>query len=321
MTGGTKSLPNEQDAARIVQKVLNENVLSVNRFPTGACHFVYDVVTEKGRNVVARISWPQNKHFLVGAMYWYSFLKPKGVPLPSIISHDTEAVHSAFPSMVLERLPGEDLGAVYPQLSRLQKKVLADEITRIQDITDSLPLGKGFGFVECYESDSFHRTWTDFLYSLLERSRSRIQAVGMMDVRQVDRVAKKLDNYGSYFAQITPRCFLDDITTRNVIVDDGKLSGVVDVDFVCFGDKLLTTALTQMSLINMRADLDYIDYWCEAANVTEQQREVLVFYSALFCVDFMGELGQQFNKDRPESINRESVRWLNGTLDKLLSLT
>src|SRR6266550_7403195 len=169
MTGEIKSLPNEQDAARIVQQVLNENVLSVNRFPTGACHFVYDVVTEKGRNVVARISWPQNKHFLVGAMYWYSLLKPKGLPLPTIISHDTEAVHSAFPSMVLERLPGEDLGPVYSQLSMDEKKVLADKITRIQDVTGSLPLGEGFGFVEGYESDCFHRTWTDFLYSLLER--------------------------------------------------------------------------------------------------------------------------------------------------------
>ena len=142
-----------------------------------------------------------------------------------------------------------------------------------------------------------------------------------MDVRQVDRVAKKLDNYRSYFDRITPICFLDDITTRNVIVHDGKLSGIVDVDFVCFGDNLLTTALTQMSLINMRADLDYIDYWCEAANVTDQQREVLVFYTALFCVDFMGELGQKFNKDHPESINRERVRRLNDALDELLSLT
>ncbi len=321
MTGEIKSLPNEQDAARIVQQVLNENVLSINRFPTGACHFVYDVVTEKGRNVVARISWPQNRHFLAGAVYWYGFLKPKGLPLPTIISHDLEAVLSPFPSMVLERLAGEDLGVVYPQLSRDQKKVLADEITRVQDVTGSLPLGKGFGFVEGYESNSFHRTWTDFLFSLLERSRSRIQAVGIMDVRQVDRVAKKLDNYSSYFAQIAPRCFLDDITTRNVIVDEGKLSGIVDVDFVCFGDKLLATALTQMSLINMRADLDYIDYWCEAASVTEQQREVLVFYTALFCVDFMGELGQRFNKDRPESINTERVGWLNDALDKMLDTT
>jgi aminoglycoside phosphotransferase (APT) family kinase protein len=321
MTDETKRLPNEEDAAHIVRRVLNEPVLTVNRFPTGACHFVYDVVTESGRNVVARISWPENRHFLAGAIYWYGWLKPKGLPLATIVSHDIEAKLSPFPYMILERLAGKDLGAVYQQLSRAQKKTLANEIVRLQKLAGSLPLGRGFGFVKSYKSASFHSTWIDVLHSLLNRSRSRIQAAGIMDVRQVDRAAKKLENYTSYFAQIAPRCFLDDVTTRNVIVHDGKLSGIVDVDFVCFGDNLLCTALTQMSLINSRADLNYIDYWCEAADVTEQQREVLVFYTALFCVDFMGELGQQFNKDHPESINRERVLELNDALDKLLSLT
>lgn len=318
MTGVTNSVPNEEDASQIVQKVLDEPVLSVSRFPTGACHFVYDVVTEGGRNVVARIARPENKHYLAGAIYWYDVLKPKGLPLPTIIHHDLESAFSPFPYLILERLAGEDLGIVYPCLSVVEKKSLASEIIRLQETTGSLPLGRGFGFVHSYTSDSFHPTWIDFLYSLLERSRRRIQTVGIMDARNVDRVAKKLDKYRGYFSQIAPRCFLDDITTRNVIIHNGKLSGIVDIDLVCFGDNLLTTALTQMSLINMRADLDYIDYWCEAAEVTEQQREVLVFYTALFCVDFMGEIGQQFNRERPEPINREGAGRLNNSLDQLL---
>jgi aminoglycoside phosphotransferase (APT) family kinase protein len=319
MAGVTNSLPNEAVASRIVQKVLDEPVLSVSRFPAGACHFVYDVVTESGRNVVARIARPENRHYLAGAIYWYNFLKPKGLPLPTIIHHDLEAAVSPFPYLILERLPGDDLGMVYPRLSIVDKKALAREITRLQATIGSLPLGGGFGFVDSYDSDSFHPTWVDVLYGLLERSRRRIQSVGIMDVRNVGRVATKSDQYASYFSQIAPRCFLDDLTTRNVIIHDGRLSGIVDVDFVCFGDSLLTTALTQMSLINMQADLDYIDYLCEAAAVTEQQREVLVFYTALFCVDFMGELGHKFNKERFEPVDNESIRWLNHSLDELLS--
>jgi len=33
-------------------------------------------------------------------------------------------------------------------------------------------------------------------------------------------------------------CFLDDLTTKNVIVQDGVLQGVVDFDHVCYGDPL-----------------------------------------------------------------------------------
>ncbi len=317
MTNRAGNLPSDEDAARIVEAVLHEPALNVRRFLTGACHFVYDVITESGRNVVARIAWPENRHLLAGALYWHRVLKPKGIPLPAIIGYDVEA--APFPYLILERLAGDDLGAVYQQLSVPEKKVLAGEITRLQEVTASLPPGRGFGFVESYESEAFHPAWIDVLYGLLERSRRRIKAGGIMDVRPVERVAKKLEKYESYFAQVAPRCFLDDLTTRNVIVHEGRLSGIVDVDFVCFGDSLLTTALTQMALINMRADLDYISYWCAAARVTARQREVLTCYTALFCVDFMSELGQQFNKERPEPLDREKAGRLNDALDELLN--
>ncbi|MGH9855589.1 MAG: phosphotransferase family protein, partial [Blastocatellia bacterium] len=224
MKDKTDLLPTEEDAARIVQRVLEESVINVNRFVTGACHFVYDVITESGRNVVARIARPENRHFLAGAVYWYKFLKPKGLPLPTIISYDLDATVFPFPYMVLERIAGEDLGIVYSQLSGAEKKALANEIARVQNIAGSLPLGRGFGYVDSYESESFHRTWTDVLYGSLKKSLMRIEAVGIMDVRHVDRVAKKLDNYQSYFSQVSPRLFLDDTTTRNVIVHQGKLS-------------------------------------------------------------------------------------------------
>ncbi len=318
MKDETNILPGEEDATKIVQRALKESVISVKRFTTGACHFVYDVISQSGRDVVARIAWPKNRHFLAGAVYWNQRLKSKGVPLPAIINYDLDATVFPFPYMLLERLAGDDLGAVYPQLSGAEKRVLANEIARVQNIAGSLPPGKGFGYVDSYESDSFYPTWTNVLYGSLERSRARIEAVGVIDVRQVERVTRKLDGYQSYFSQVLPRLFLDDTTTRNVIVHNGKLSGIVDVDCVCFGDGLLPIALTRMALINMQADLDYINYWCEAVKVTEQQKEVLDLYTALFCVDFMSEIGQRFNKNRPEPIDRETIQRLTDTLEELL---
>ncbi|HEV2708369.1 MAG TPA: aminoglycoside phosphotransferase family protein [Pyrinomonadaceae bacterium] len=312
-------LPDKQLAADIVQKSMGESVLAVDRFSTGGCHFVYDVTTESQHSFVVRIARPSNKEFLVGATYWHRLLKPRGVPLPSILYSDIEAVTSPFPYMIIERLPGEDLGTVYPQLSRDEKRALAVEMSHIQEIAGTLPPGKGYGFVSSYESDSFLKTWTDVLLSSLARSRRRIQAIGAVDSRHVDRVAEKIARHEGYFSQVKPRCFLDDTTTRNVIVDDGKLSGIVDVDFVCFGDYLFPIALTRMSLLNTGFDLDYIDFWCEAAHVTEEQREVLQFYTALFCVDFMGELGQTFNQESAQAVKAEEIERLSSILDMLLN--
>lgn len=311
-------VPDKQQVARFVEIALGESVLSVDRFATGACHFVYDVTTETNQTVVVRIAKPANKEFLRGALYWHRLLKPKGVPLPNILFSDTEAATSPFPCMILERLPGEDLGIVYRQLSKDDKKVLAREVARIQRVAGALPSGKGYGFVRSYESDCFQTAWVDVLHGALARSRKRIEAIGAVDHRHVDQVAGKIAKYEDYFARVKPKCFLDDTTTKNVIVKDGKLSGIVDVDGVCFGDNLFPIALTQMSLLNAGLDLDYIDFWCEAAAVTQEQRDVLQFYTALFCVDFMGELGQAFNKESAPAVRPDDVQRLSSILDVLL---
>lgn len=55
-----------------------------------------------------------------------------------------------------------------------------------------------------------------------------------------------------------------------------------------------------MALMSSGAELDYIDYWCDRIQANEEQRSVLRIYTALFCVDFMREVGQAFNKESAE---------------------
>jgi hypothetical protein len=97
------------------------------------------------------------------------------------------------------------------------------------------------------------------------------------------------------------------------------LSGIVDVDTVCFGDPLYTVALTKMSLLNLGNDLDYITCWCDRLRLTDEQFSVLDYYTAVFCVNFMSEVGQSFNKDRPQDYNLQTVRSLERHLDHLLA--
>ena len=43
----------------------------------------------------------------------------------------------------------------------------------------------------------------------------------------------------AYFAGVRPVCFLDDLTVKNVLVEDGELRGLIDLDEVCYGDPML----------------------------------------------------------------------------------
>lgn len=77
--------PDKNYVAEITRQVFDESVTNVERFTTGLCHFVYDVVTESEKNFVVRIARPENRAMRAGALYWYQMLKPQGVALPEII--------------------------------------------------------------------------------------------------------------------------------------------------------------------------------------------------------------------------------------------
>jgi len=112
----------------------------------------------------------------------------------------------------------------------------------------------------------------------------------------VDAAEAAAERFADHLAQINPTPFLHDITTKNVIVHHGQLTGIVDVDDLCFGDSLLLIALIQMALLAHGLDPAYVEEWLDIIGPDAQQRAALDLYTLQCCVDFMGELGQRFNR-------------------------
>src|SRR5262249_39750933 len=155
----------------------------------------------------------------------------------------------------------------------------------------------GFGFATSYADSGLHPSWLAVVLAELERSRARILAAGVVDARHVERVGRCIQASTPYLRTVQPRPFLDDLTTKNVLVHEGRLSGVVDTDCVCFGDPLFTPALTWMALLSQHLATDYLDYWRVQLRLTDEQEKALRLYAAVFCLNFLGELGQRFNQD------------------------
>ena len=127
-----------------------------------------------------------------------------------------------------------------------------------------------------------------------------------------------MQGLSKYFSQIDPTPFLDDVTTKNLLIHNGKLSGIVDVDEICYGDSLLVVGLTNMALLSMRADTKYIDYWLDELKVDDEQRKAVGFYTLLFCIDFMSEQGMYFNNDKNVSVNQNKVDLLDSIYKELV---
>lgn len=303
-------VPTVQDAERILFAVLGKNARNIKRFPTGLANYVYDVVTDDNQNLVVRLTRPDLSFFFQGATFWYSALKQKQVPLPDLYFFDTTGTAYGFPVMIMERLPGKDLGEVYSELTFNQKRVIADQIITIQRSVATMPMGRGYGYARSNNDSSLKQSWLEVLEASLERSTTRIRAAGVVDATIVERVKTAMHSHTKYFASVKPNCFLDDTTTKNVIINEGKLSGIVDVDMVAFGDSLFTLALTAVALLSGGFDTDYTDFWEEQLNLNSEQKRALALYTALFGVDFLSEEGHAFNKEKPETVNRARVQRL-----------
>lgn len=186
----------------------------------------------------------------------------------------------------------------------------------------SVDPGNALGFGRSYEQANAagKRSWAEVVAADITRSEERIRRIDRIEPRYVERVRAVLTDYETYLQSVRPVPFLDDTTTKNVIVNQGTLSGIVDTDEVCFGDPLFTLGLTNMALRSLGVDTDYVGYWLDAIGASRQQRAIVAVYSLVFCLGFMSELGQVFSQHVEYSeIRAQSLRVIFEHLMKSLT--
>jgi hypothetical protein len=278
--------PTEENASSVVLAMTGENSLSTKRMATGDQHFVYEVKTAKSEYVIRMTDLTQKNKF-IAAMYWQDKLLPLGIPLAKFIQSDLECKLSPFPSLLMMRLPGSDICNVYSQLTDLDKRNLANEIVKIQAMTSRLPDGLCYGITDSYEKTTEDLSWYDFLVNRLHRFEKIIQENGVFNDIKIDELISIAKDLKNDFNTIYAKPFLWDASERNVIVNNGTISGIVDVDEICFGDPLLVIGLTYTALEIDGHDTLYCDYWAKMLKMDNNAKTRLAFYRMFYAIGFM----------------------------------
>jgi aminoglycoside phosphotransferase len=288
--------PSAELASAIAAQVTGCSPETVSRFTTGARHYVYEAKFVSRQPVVVRIGSTTAHSEIAGAIYLSKLLRPRGVPLPAILAED---VQSGFPWLVLERLSGTDLGAVIGNLTDTQLDRIAARVALAQSITSETGSAGRYGYA-VKPNEAPHFTWSQVLDAHLSRSRRRIASAGLFDVASADIVQSELGVMRSEIDAILPTPFLHDTTIKNVIVTaEGSVSGIVDVDDLCFGDPRYTAALTLAVLTAQRGPLQYVSAWLRHARWSDDR--LFRLYVTLFLLDLMAEHGQVFNGNQRSS--------------------
>lgn len=293
------ALPNLETASAIACNLMGWRRARAHRFTTGAAHYVYEVIPETTgvAPIVVRMGIPDQRREMANGLALMTRLAALGVPLPTIIGYGTEGT---LPWTAMERLAGSDLGHVIGGLDDERLGDIARAVAAAQAATAQLGLGEGFGYAPSGQQARFER-WSQVVSGSIERSRQRMTDAGLFDLACFEAVDRLFETRREELDAIPAVPFLHDTTTRNVIVTpEGRFSGIVDVDDLCFGDPRWAPALTRAVLLAHAWPNQYVDFWMQAAGHLDDG--LFRFYVAVFLLDLMSEHGQRFNgNERPST--------------------
>ena len=160
-------------------------------------------------------------------------------------------------------------------------------------------------------------TWNCFVDKMLNRAEKRIKRKNYFDFNKIYIIKKLQQEIQEYLDKVPIAPYLDDISTKNLLIYEGNVSGIIDIDWMGFGDMLTFVALTRVSLLNMDLDTKYIDYLLDEIRPNTIEYKAFIFYCLIYCVDFMGERGMQF-LDKTIPVNENIIERLNDIFDFLM---
>lgn len=207
-------------------------------------------------------------------------LRGLGIPVPKVLFSDLTMTDVPFAYIIAREIPGRDLRFELPTMSQEQQVAVASQIMDYEQRVAALPEGQGYGYVGIGEVGP-HQDWR----SVLGETRRPDGPTGLLH----DRLAAAMVSIGRHLERVPPTCFLDDLTTKNVIVENGILQGVIDFDCVCYGDPLFHLGLAQTAVAFDLPEscLTYVEHLCDAGEVAGDRRRIVDIYSAHCGLDFL----------------------------------
>lgn len=289
-----------REAITIFESVTKRSVARIERCGTGIANYVF-IVSTAAEKFVFRCSKDTNAY--KDSIYWLGKLSVCEIPIPKILS---QGKYKEYSYLILSYIRGDDIGNVYYQLNDREKKQIAKEVIAIQRKVSRIDIVTDAQW-----------TWNSFIEEMLNRAEKRIKQNRYFDAAKVHNIRNLQCEIQEYLNMVRPIPYLDDISTKNLLIYEGRLSGIIDIDWIGLGDMLTFAAMTKAALLNMDLDTRYVDYLLDEIHPNAAEYKAFIFYCLIFCVDFMGERGMQF-LDKVIPVNDTIVKRLNGIFDLLM---
>ena len=304
----------------VVKKIAEEHlgkIDSVERQETGICNEVY-FVKSKEEEYVVRMN--KDAKQMRGSSIFIPKLAALGITVPKIIAERYKDGPEGYAYQIMERLPGTDLGNVIETLTEQELELIAKEIAKIFQKLKSIPTNDTFGFV-LDESGGEFSNWEKWVESNLENAIQNASNTGLLaDIEHlIDPVQSIVKLYSNYFKEVPSVTYYADIAGKNVLIENGIFTGLVDLDALAYGDPLEAVGRIYTSWYGEKYGSFYSKAVMNALNLDNEQKKAVKMYALLHRFSWMCENGVVFNANTNGTINSEKAKSDTESVTQLLA--
>lgn len=286
---------------KIIQKHLNEKPLKIERMVIGIRNEVYAVAT-LSRKVIVRMNTDIEQ--LKGTAKHITLFSSLDIKVPEILAFDYSKQDIPFSYQVLSYIEGKDLGLAIESMTDEQLKDLAKEVANIFRKLSKIPTNGKFGWVGVNE-DGLVDSWAKIMKA--DKIEERNKQTGVVGDELVQKEKELYEKYVPYFNSVKSVLYFDDMSSKNILVNEGKFSGLVDLDEIMYGDPLETVGSIKASWYGTPHGEVYTKAVEDELGLTVEQRKMVTVYALFNRTLWLSEKGVKFNDNTSTEINLEAV--------------
>lgn len=300
---------------QIAKKEFGAAPTSVTRITAGICNEVYSVAIGE-REYIFRLN--AEPRFMLGSHKHIPLFRSKGIKVPEILAEDYSKTWLPVAFQIQNKLPGTDINDVIETLNDDQLRSIGAEVANIFRQLSTVPNNGKFGVLFGDDKDLVD-SWSAEVARVTKVVTDWGKQTGVLD----EKLEKVLDyvnsQYKGYFDRIRPYTYFGDIAGKNVMVHEGKFSGLVDLDSLAQGDPLEAIGRIKASWYGTHYGTVYSNAVMDALGLPEPQREIVTMYALLNRAFWTLENGVRFNNNMNRTVDREREARDKHAVDGLLA--
>jgi aminoglycoside phosphotransferase (APT) family kinase protein len=196
---------------------------------------------------ILRIKKDSKEHKFQKEKFLFYFLgKKTDLPFPEVITLDYSKKIIDYDYMVLKKLPGASLEKTFPSLSKEKKKKLAYQLGEALAKIHSIHFNRIGHFVP--DKIKEKRSWKNLILDIYYESIKSIKKTSFLSkstLQKIDQFIEK--NEKLLNTRFKPSLIHSDYNFENILIKNGKISGILDLEWSHSGDPEY-----ELSTINMK---------------------------------------------------------------------